>query len=299
MPALVLAAVAALVLPPAVAAALWVLRPGVVAGVVADNLSRGLLPGTVATAGTAGTAEARTASGAVLRALTPDRVAGHVRRALGRAGSPAGWTMARVLWAKLAGAAVGATAGGAVLAARPGLPAVLVLLALTAGLYVLPDVLLHGRGEERRELLARELPDVLDQTTIAVEAGLGFDAALTRTTAGGRGALAAEFATTLQDVAVGRPRRDAYDALARRTDVPDLARFVRAVNQADEFGIAMADVLRVQADEMRVKRRQRAEEKAMKIPVTVLFPLMLCILPALLVVLVGPAVLGVAESFGG
>lgn len=296
MPAVVLAAVVAVVLLPAVAVALWVLRPGAAAAGVSANLVRGLATGT---APVAGTAEARTASGAVLRVLTPDRVAARVRRALGRAGSPRGWTMVRVLWAKLVGAVVGLGIGGAVVVARPTAPAVLVLVVLVVGLYVLPDVLLHGRGQERRELLARELPDVLDQTTIAVEAGLGFDAALARTAAGGRGALAAEFSSTLQDVAVGRPRRDAYAALARRTDVPDLARFVRAVNQADEFGIAMADVLRVQADEMRVKRRQRAEEKAMKIPVKVLFPLMLCILPALLVVLVGPAALGLMESFGG
>jgi tight adherence protein C len=292
----VLAAVAAVVVPAAFLVAVWVLRPGAAVAGVADNLSRGLggvvlLP--------VGTAEARTTAGAVLRVLTPDRVAAHVRRALGRAGSPAGWTMTRVLWAKVVGAGVGLLAGGALVAGGVSVSSVGVLVVLTGGLYVAPDVLLHGRGQERRELLARELPDVLDQTTIAVEAGLGFDAALARTVAGGRGALAAEFASTLQDVAVGRPRRDAYAALARRTDVPDLARFVRAVNQADEFGISMADVLRVQADEMRVKRRQRAEEKAMKIPVKVLFPLMLCILPALMIVLVGPAALGLAASFGG
>jgi len=102
----------------------------------------------------------------------------------------------------------------------------------------------------------------------------------------------------VHDVAVGRPRREAYDALAARTQVPELKRFVGAVNQADTYGVPLVDVLRVQADEARVKRRQRAEEQAMKVPVKVVFPLVVCILPALLIVVVGPAALGVLSSLG-
>ena len=103
---------------------------------------------------------------------------------------------------------------------------------------------------------------------------------------------------TLQDIAVGQPRREAYLALAERTGVPDLRRFIRAVVQADAYGISIADVLRTQANEMRLKRRQRAEEKAMQIPVKVIFPLILCILPALFIVLLGPVVLSVMGTFG-
>jgi tight adherence protein C len=115
----------------------------------------------------------------------------------------------------------------------------------------------------------------------------------------GRGPLAEELVRTLQDIAVGQPRREAYLALADRAAVPDLRRFIRAVVQADVYGVSVADVLRTQASEMRLKRRQRAEEKAMQIPVKVIFPLILCILPTLFIVLLGPAVLDIAAAFGG
>jgi tight adherence protein C len=96
---------------------------------------------------------------------------------------------------------------------------------------------------------------------------------------------------------VGQSRRQAYDALGNRTDVPDLRKFVRAIVQADKYGVAIADVLRTQAAEMRIKRRQRAEEKAMQIPVKVIFPLLLCILPVLFIVLLGPAALDIVRVF--
>jgi tight adherence protein C len=104
---------------------------------------------------------------------------------------------------------------------------------------------------------------------------------------------------TLQDIAVGHPRREAYLALAERTGVRDLQRFVRAVVQADAYGVSIADVLRTQAAEMRLKRRQRAEEKAMQIPVKVIFPLVLCILPTLFIVLLGPAAMSIVHAFSG
>ncbi len=144
-----------------------------------------------------------------------------------------------------------------------------------------------------------ELADTLDQMTIAVEAGLGFESAMARAGRNGKGPLAEELVRTLQDIAVGQPRRDAYLALAERTGVPDLRRFIRAVVQADAYGVSIADVLRTQAQEMRLKRRQRAEEKAMQIPVKVIFPLILCILPTLFIVLLGPAVLRIIGIFSG
>ena len=132
---------------------------------------------------------------------------------------------------------------------------------------------------------------------IAVEAGLGFDAAMARAGRNGTGPLAQELIRTLQEIQVGQLRRTAYESLALRTDVPDLRRFVRAIIQADAYGISVADVLRTQAAEMRMKRRQRAEEKAMQIPVKVIFPLMLCILPVLFIVLLGPAVMDIVAAF--
>ena len=156
---------------------------------------------------------------------------------------------------------------------------------------------MYSRAKERSQQIGLELADTLDQMTIAVEAGLGFDAAMVRAARNGKGPLAEELVRTLQDIQMGRSRRQAYEALAQRTEAADLRRFVRAVIQADAYGISIADVLRTQAAEMRVKRRQRAEEKAMQIPVKVIFPLILCILPTLFIVLLGPAVLQIVHVF--
>jgi len=295
MPLLVWAAVAALVLPVSVGLPLAVSRAGRSNAVARQNLGRGL----VTPVFEVGTLEARrTGAGAVLRALTPEVAARRIRRMIDVAGRPAGFTMTRLLWAKLGLGVGGALTGALVLVERPGPLVALVVLAAVPGAYHLPEAVLWGRGQERQEAIARELPDVLDQMTIAVEAGLGFEAALARAATTGRGALAEELVRTVHDVAVGRPRREAYNALAGRTQVADLRRFVGAVNQADTYGVPVADVLRVQADEARMKRRQRAEEQAMKVPVKVVFPLVVCILPALLIVVVGPAALGMLGALG-
>jgi tight adherence protein C len=206
--------------------------------------------------------------------------------------------MSRLLTTKLVLAGWAVLTGAPVLLALPGPVVALAVLAAVIGAYHLPEAVLWSRAQERQQVIGRELPDTLDQMSIAVEAGLGFESAFARAAANGSGPLAEELVRTLQDVAVGRPRRQAYEALVRRTDVPDLRRFIGAVNQADSYGVAVADVLRTQAEEMRVKRRQRAEAEAMKVPVKVVFPLMLCILPAMLIVVVGPAVLQLMSTLG-
>jgi tight adherence protein C len=205
----------------------------------------------------------------------------------------------RLVAAKLVLAAVAAGLG--LLVVSGGSTPLTVGMAVVATLvaYFLPELLLYSRGQERQEAITLELPDTLDQMTIAVEAGLGFESAMARAGSNGKGPLAEELVRTLQDIAVGQPRRDAYLALAERTGVQDLRRFIRAVVQADQYGVSIADVLRTQAQEMRLKRRQRAEEKAMQIPVKVIFPLILCILPTLFIVLLGPAVMDIAAAFGG
>jgi tight adherence protein C len=162
---------------------------------------------------------------------------------------------------------------------------------------IAPDVILYSRADDRRLAIQRALPDTLDQMTIAVEAGLGFDSAMAKAATNGRGPLAEELIRALQDISIGRSRRDAYKALELRTSSQDLRRFVRAVSQADQYGISIADVLRIQASEMRVKRRQRAEAQALKVPVKIVFPLVFCILPVLFIVLLTPAVLGIYEAF--
>jgi tight adherence protein C len=179
--------------------------------------------------------------------------------------------------------------------ASGGLIALTVLISVVG--YFVPDLLLYSRGLERQTAIGLELPDTLDQMLIAVEAGLGFEAAMTRAGENGKGPLADELIRTLQDMRVGMSRKHAYQALSRRTKVPDLNAFIRAVVQADAYGISISAVLRTQAKEMRVKRRQRAEEKAMQIPVKVLFPLMLFILPVLFIAVLGPTVITVMTNF--
>jgi len=167
---------------------------------------------------------------------------------------------------------------------------------LTALCYFIPDLRIISQGQERQKAIQLELADTLDQMLISVEAGLGFESAMSRAAANGKGPLAEELGRTLQDMQMGRPRRDAYEALAERTSVPDLTSFIRAVVQADVYGIGLAKVLRTQAKQMRIKRRQRAEEKAMKLPVLVLFPLLFFIFPTLFIIILGPAVINIVNA---
>jgi tight adherence protein C len=216
---------------------------------------------------------------------------------LALAGRPAAWPLGRVLLAKPALAIVAALFGLLLISGSSnGLILVIVLIVVTVA-YFVPDLLIYSRGIERQAAIGLELPDTLDQMLIAVEAGLGFEAAMSRAGRNGKGPLAEELLRTLQDMGVGMSRKDAYRALAERTAVPDLRAFVRAVVQADTYGISVSTVLRTQAKEMRVKRRQRAEEKAMQIPVKVLFPLMLFILPVLFIAVLGPTVISILDTW--
>lgn len=165
--------------------------------------------------------------------------------------------------------------------------------------FFLPDILLKNKATKRQKLIQQALPDFLDQITVGVEAGLGFDAAMSRTAKSNEGPLAQEFMRTLQHVSAGLSRAEAMRGLANRNKVAELRQFVGAILQAEQYGVPMAQVLRVQAAEQRRKRRQRAEEQAMKLPVKVLFPLVLCILPVLFIVLIGPAGISIANSFSG
>ncbi|MCC6497838.1 MAG: type II secretion system F family protein, partial [Propionibacteriaceae bacterium] len=162
----------------------------------------------------------------------------------------------------------------------------------------LPELRLYSIGIERKEAIKHQLPDTLDQMSIAVNAGLGFDAAMVRVAKNGRGELASELVRTLQDIQVGQTRRVAYEDLADRTGVDTLRRFVRSIIQAEAYGIALSDVLQTQADELRTERRQYAERKAMEIPVKVVFPLILFIMPAMFIVVMGPAAIGIIAAFG-
>jgi tight adherence protein C len=158
---------------------------------------------------------------------------------------------------------------------------------------------LYQKGYDRTEKMQRALPDALDLLTISVEAGLGFDSALAQVARNTEGPLAHELARVLQEMQIGLGRTNALRALAERSTLSDLRGFASAMVQADTLGIPVGQVLRVQSEEMRVKRRQRAEEKAQKVPVKILLPLMACILPCLFIVVVGPAAIGLMGVFGG
>jgi tight adherence protein C len=233
------------------------------------------------------------------RRVTPVGLIESVDHRLTLAGRPAGWPVERVLAAKVVLAAV-ATGGGFLLFAgsRTTLTLAVWIGSAVLGAFT-PDLLLYSRGQERRKAIGDALPDTLDQMSIAVEAGLGFDSAMARAGRTGEGPLAEELIRTLQEVQIGVPRIEAIRHLGDRTEQADLRHFVLAVIQADSYGIPVADVLRAQAAEQRVKRRQRAEEHAMKIPVKIIFPLVLCILPTLFLVILGPAAIQISRTLFG
>ncbi len=235
--------------------------------------------------------------GGRLRSLTPTGIVDSLERRIVVAGRPPAWPIERVLAAKVVLGLICAALGLLYFMSKGTTMSLLLGLALAALGYFTPDLLLYSRGQERQKAIIMELPDTLDQMTIAVEAGVGFESAMARAARSGRGHLAQELMRTLQELQVGVSRAQAFRNLAERTDVPDVRHFCVAVIQAEAYGVPIADVLRVQAGEHRLKRRQRAEEQAMKIPVKVIFPLILCILPTLFIILMGPAAIRIMRTF--
>ena len=235
------------------------------------------------------------------RRFTPGDQLARIRHRLELAGNPPRWDVDRVIALKMLGLIVGFLLGVSlpVLLGAGPLTVIGVTICLVAVGYFAPNLVLYQLAYNRREQMRRELPDALDLLTISVEAGLAFDAALSQVARNTTGPLAEELFRVLQEMQIGLGRPDALRALGDRTDLPELRGFVTAMVQADSFGIPIAAVLRVQAREMRVKRSQRAEELAQKVPVKILFPLIFCILPALFVVILGPAAITIFQSFSG
>jgi tight adherence protein C len=169
--------------------------------------------------------------------------------------------------------------------------------AMAAGGFVLPGVLVSSRAKRRREEILAQLPDSLDLLAVSVEAGLGFDGAVSKLTEHMEGALAEEFALTLGEMRIGESRQDALKKLAERAATPEVATFTRAIVQADQLGISLGRILRVQSTDTRLKRQAAAEEKAMKAPIKMLFPTVAFIFPAMFVVILGPAMINLMKLF--
>ena len=158
---------------------------------------------------------------------------------------------------------------------------------------------MQSKARNRGKEIQRDLPDILDLLTVSVEAGLGFDAALVKVVERKKGPLADEFGIVLREIRVGKPRKEALRELSERVKVDDITSLVSAVIQADQLGVGISNILRIQAEQVRTKRRQQAEESAMKAPIKMLFPLVFFIFPTLFVVLLGPAIIQIAETLLG
>lgn len=229
------------------------------------------------------------------RYTAPSRIAALERRLL-LAGTPRGWTLERVLAAKLLLAGTGAILGILRAVVAPSGLSLVLAVGLVALGYFAPDLVLRHRAEQRQDLVKRTLADTIDQLTVAVQAGLGLDAAIARVSGRTKGPLGAELVRVGQDTRAGMGRSVALTAMAERVQLPELRQVVLALAQAERLGVPVAKTLTVQAQELRVKRRQHAEEQAMKLPVKILFPTVLCILPALFIVVLGPAALSIYDN---
>jgi len=227
--------------------------------------------------------------------LSPAGIASIMQRRLDVAGNPQGWTTDRMLAVKGLGLLTLGLLGALYGLHNPEILLVAGAFGAVIGFF-LPDLLLYSSGQKRQAQIPRALPDALDMLTICVEAGMAFDAALVQVARYLHGPLAAEFARVLQEMQIGKSRSEALRSMGDRTTVPELRAFVSAMIQSAELGIPIAHVLREQAKEMRVRRRQRAEGQAQKVPVKITFPLILCLFPALLVIIIGPGIIQISQS---
>jgi tight adherence protein C len=198
------------------------------------------------------------------------------------------------------GTMVGMVLLGLLLAALLSAASGIILLPVLGAIgFIGPDFLLSSRVRKRRDLVRAALPDALDLLAVSVEAGLGFDGAVTKLTEHMDGPLVEEFGLMLSEIRMGESRQTALRSMATRVGAPELSAFVRAVVQADQLGISLGRILRVQAADTRLRRQAAAEEKAMKAPIKMLFPTVLFIFPALFVVLLGPALMNIMKVLGG
>jgi tight adherence protein C len=223
-----------------------------------------------------------------------------LQRRITAAGSPKGWSVDRVVAAKFLGLGVGWLLGlmvALLLTSRPPLALAISLLVAMAA-YLLPDVILYQLTYNRAERIRADLPDMLDLLTISVEAGQPFETALRQVADSSSGPLRLELGRLIHETDLGMGRTAALRAFGERARVPEARSLAIALAQADTLGVPIANVLRSQASQLRQARSQRIEEQAQKMPVKIIFPLVLCIMPALLTVVVGPAVVTLIRTLG-
>ncbi|MEO8363632.1 MAG: type II secretion system F family protein [Ilumatobacteraceae bacterium] len=232
--------------------------------------------------------------GAIARGLfrisPPKRIA-RLRNVVQMANEPNTYSLERVVVQKFAGALIVGFIAFLYFLKNPGILGIVFIVIGTVGGFVVPEMRVSSRAEARQDSVRAALADAIDQLAVTVRAGLSIDSALVRVSETLRGPLADELSRVVQDIQFGVSRSDALRALADRMDIPELKFFVRALIQADSLGIPVATVLTNQAVEMRKRRRMRSEEKAMKLPVKILAPTLLCILPSLMIIVLGPAVI--------
>ena len=229
------------------------------------------------------------------RRLSPAGTAERLTLNLERAGNPSSWPLERLFAVKgigLVGAAIlGLLVGGV------GFRGIIYAFVGAAAFFWLPDLLVYNAGLKRQEELRKGFADALDMLTVCVEAGQGFDAALAQVARTVTGPISGEFARVLSEVQIGMSRADAFAALGARNSAPEIRNFVTAFVQADRLGVPIGGVLREQTREMRLVRRQRAEEQAQKMTIKVLFPVLFCIFPVMFIVILGPAAINFMTYF--
>ncbi len=233
--------------------------------------------------------------------LAPQRNIENIQHRLDLAGNPYGWSPAEFTGLRLISAVVsGGLFLGLMLATHAAWRNLMMVTAIAGAVgYFLPSVWLTLKIRGRQAKMLRALPDALDLLTISVEAGLGFDAAVSRVTEKWTNELTEAFARVLVEIQMGKLRREALRAMAERAEVSELTSFVAAIIQADQLGVSLARVLRIQSEQMRIRRRQRAEELAQQAPIKMMIPLVFLIFPALLIVLLGPAIPQLMSALGG
>ena len=233
--------------------------------------------------------------------LTPAQGMEKVRQQIILAGHPYNMGTSEFMGARMMAMVVlGGVTFGLVLLMQ-GEPLALLLFPMIMALvgYLLPVFWLRGRVKKRQKVILKTLPDAIDLMTISVEAGLAFDGAMQRVADKWDNELGQEFKKALGEMRVGKTKREALHELVQRTGVPDLSTFVASIVQADQLGVSIAKVLKIQSEQMRIRRRQRAEEQAHKAPILMMIPMVFLIFPATYIVLLGPAVPKMLSAFGG